>query len=217
MISANTYKVLGREKLSQHTFLLYTERPNVPVKAGQCFSVGTAELGINREYSIYSGADDPFLTFLIRELEDGIVSSALGACDQGSVVEIGGPYGDFCLSTQHIQQNEFIFIATGTGIAPFHSFVKTYPELNYLLLHGIRHAEEAYENQHYKADGYVACMSQPINLDESLRVTDWLQQHPIATDVIYYLCGNRKMITDVTPMLLGAGVSGDNIFIETFF
>lgn len=217
-IKKSSYQVLKKERISDQTFLLHTERPDVPVKAGQCFSVGTQALGINREYSIYSGADDSCLTFLIRELEDGIVSPALGACEEGSHVEIGGPYGEFCLYDEHIKERSFVFIASGTGIAPFHSFVKTYPELDYTIIHGIRYEDEAYEQDHYIKNRYIPCVSRPrVNGAQSLRVTDYIRQSELNMEAVYYLCGNRKMITDVIPLLLTAGVSGDHIFTETFF
>lgn len=211
------YKVLKKEQLSAQTFLLYTERPEVSVKAGQCFSVGTKELGINREYSIYSGVNESFLTFLIREVEDGIVSPVLGACETDYEVEIHGPYGEFCLLDDHIEQSPFIFIASGTGIAPFHSFIKTYPNLNYKLFHGVRGEEETYERDHYLPDCYIPCISRPTQKVLPQRVTDYFRCNAICTQTIYYLCGNRKMITDTIPLLLNAGVSGDHIFTETFF
>ena len=213
----DTYKVLKRERISDQTFLLHTERPQVPVKAGQCFSVGTESLGINREYSIYSGAEDSFLTFLIRELEDGIVSPALGECEEGAYVEIGGPYGEFCLLDDHIKSRSFVFLASGTGIAPFHSFVKTYPELDYTVVHGIRYEQEAYEQDHYLEGRYIPCVSRPSNGATPKRITDYVRDSVLDKEAVYYLCGNRMMITDVIPLLLAAGVSGDHIFTETFF
>ena len=213
----NHYTVIKKQRLTKETYLLHTERPNVPVKAGQCFSVGTKSLGVNREYSIYSGVNDASIAFLIREIEDGIVSPVLGACEQGSEVEIGGPYGEFCLEEKHIAKHSFVFIATGTGIAPFHSFIKTYPEIDYKLIHGVRYEDEAYERENYNPDRYVSCVSRPKNSNNAQRVTDYLQNNEIKQESVYYLCGNRKMITDVIPMLLQAGVSGDHIFTETFF
>ncbi len=213
----NTYQVIKKEHIAPQTFVLYTERPNVPVKAGQCFSVGTDALGINREYSIYSGAQDSCLSFLIRELADGIVSPVLANCNPGDWVEIGGPYGEFCLQDAYIDQRPHVFIATGTGIAPFHSFIQTHPMLDYTVIHGVRSEEEMYEQSHYEPGRYIPCVSKPSSGAAGMWVTDYLKSIALQPDAVYYLCGNRKMITDAVPLLLTAGVSGDHIFMETFF
>lgn len=213
-----SYKVLSNQRVSKHSYVLKTERPPIEIHAGQCFSVGTRGLGINREYSMYSAADAPFVEFLIREVEDGIVSAALAKLQAGDDIQISGPYGEFCLNEQHVKEGrEFVFLATGTGIAPFRSFVKTYPHLNYRLIHGIRHPDEAYHATDYAPDRYVTCISQPANGEASLRITDYVRANPLKPDTICYLCGNQRMITDAIAIIREQGIHGGNIFTETFF
>ena len=212
----DSFKVIENIRLSESTFRLRTERPNVPIKAGQCFSVGTKDLGINREYSMYSAAEDDFIDFLIREVGDGIVTPALGRCQPGDLVEIGGPYGEFCLSVQAIAEDSFVFIASGTGIAPFHSFVKSFPWLDYTLYHGVRHDDERYEAEDYAAERYIAAVSQPAS-GTGERITSVLSRTQLNPESHYYLCGNRQMITDTVQILRERGVSGGRIFMETFF
>ena len=213
---SSQYKVLEVEHLSPHVFRLRTERPAVPIRAGQCFSVGTKGLGINREYSMYSGAEDPYLDFLIRSIEHGVVSTALQNVRAGDEVEIGGPYGEFCLP-ESVLKNRYLFVATGTGIAPFHSYIKTFPGLDYRILHGIRLWEETYHATHYESGRYLACISQPADGGPGQRVTSHLAHENIVSDEKIYLCGNRAMIVDVVEILRAKGVSGDNIFMEVFF
>jgi ferredoxin/flavodoxin---NADP+ reductase len=213
----DSFRVLENVRLSRSTFRLRTERPDVPIRAGQCFSVGTKELGINREYSMYSAADDPFVDFLIREVDDGIVTPALARCKPGDLVEIGGPYGDFCLPIQAIAEDPFVFIASGTGIAPFHSYVKSFPWLDYKIFHGIRHEDETYEKDSYSVDRYVAAVSQPSNGSPGQRVTDVLRSVDLNPEARYYLCGNRSMIVDAVRILRDGGVPGGRILMETFF
>ncbi|NBO53722.1 MAG: hypothetical protein EBU84_03840, partial [Actinobacteria bacterium] len=76
-------RVIQKIWLSSKTYKLRTERTQSRIRAGQCFSVGTSDLGINREYSMYSGASDNHLDFLIRKIDDGIVSSRLAQCQEG--------------------------------------------------------------------------------------------------------------------------------------
>ncbi|NJM14595.1 MAG: hypothetical protein HC896_03735 [Bacteroidales bacterium] len=50
-----------------------------------------------------------------------------------------------------------MFLATGTGISPFHSIVNSLPGLNYKLLHGVRYINEGYDKADYdKKDTYCA-------------------------------------------------------------
>ena len=212
-----SFKVLEVRNLTGETYVLRTERPLVSIKAGQCFSVGTRGLAINREYSMYSGADDQFLDFLIRKVEGGRVSSQLQSLVPGDFVEIGGPYGEFCLEESKVDKSKFLFVASGTGIAPFHSFVKSFAKLEYEILHGIRFEDEAYDKSDYPAGRYTSAISRPINGCEGQRVTDLLEARDFDPDEIVYLCGNRSMIIDCVELLRNKGINGDSIFMETFF
>lgn len=214
---SNEYRVLDIQRLSKQTFRLRAERPGITIKAGQCFNVGCGDIGINREYSMYSGADEPFLDFLVREVEGGLVSPLLGKLEKGGIVEISGPYGEFCLDGAGAEGKKFLFIATGTGIAPFHSFVKTFPGLDYTLLHGVRDESEQYDHVDYAEGRYVPCVSQPTNGQPPMRVTDYLRNHAVASGTICYLCGNRNMIIEAFEILREQGVSGDQIITEVFF
>lgn len=214
MISA---KVIELEHYAGGTFRLRTERPAVTIQAGQCFNLGLPGGGVNREYSMYSGAQAPYIDFLIKEVEGGCVSPAMRRLRSGDVVEVDGPYGKFCLNAPLDSRQPYLFLASGTGIAPFHSFVETYPDLNYTLLHGIRHAEEQYDVSHYKQGRYIPCISRNTTGRRSMRVTDFLRDNPVPPQTIVYLCGNRNMIIDAFEILREQGVPGDNLFTEVFF
>lgn len=214
---SNRYRVLDVKRLSKQTFRLRAERPDVPINAGQCFNVGCGDIGINREYSMYSGAGDSYLDFLVREVEGGLVSPLLGKLRGGDTVEISGPYGEFCLDGANASGKQFLFIATGTGIAPFHSFVKTYSGLDYTLLHGVRDPSEQYDRADYAEGRYVPCISQSADGQPAMRVTDYLRGHPVPPETLCYLCGNRNMIIEIFEILRDQGVSGDHIITEVFF
>lgn len=212
----DSFKVLENIQLSDKTFKLRTERPTATIKAGQCFSVGTRDLAINREYSMYSAADDPYVDFLIREVDDGVVSPRLARCRPGEIVEIGGPYGEFCLNPDAVNNRKFVFLASGTGIAPFHSFVLTYPNLRYQIFHGVRFDNEQYESSDYEEGAYIPCVSRPES-EPGMRVPDRLRTLDLDPDSLYYLCGNRAMIIDTVSVLREKGVPGGSIYMETFF
>lgn len=215
MLTMPTYSVLKIDHKTLNTFCLRVTRPSSPIKSGQCFNVGIPGMDVNREYSMYSAADAPYLEFLIRAVDDGLVSSKLQKINVGDPLEIDGPYGEFCISSKDLN-SKFIFIGSGTGIAPFHSFVKTYPTLDYKIIHGIRYANEAYDASEYSKDKYIACISKNVN-GQSMRVTDYLKENPVPLDSIIYLCGNRNMIIDAVQILLDQGVNGDQVVSEVFF
>jgi ferredoxin--NADP+ reductase len=210
-------KVLDNQFLSSETYVLRTERPKSTIKAGQCFSLGTSDLGINREYSMYSGAEDPFVDFLIRKVPEGRVSNRLASLKPGDSIQISGPYGEFCLPEHEILSSSYLFIASGTGIAPFHSFALTYRNIDFKLIHGVRYEDERYDKNFYQEGKYEACISKPENGAQPSRVTDYLKNNALNTQSKVYLCGNRNMIIDAIEILRSKGFSGDSIFTETFF
>jgi len=210
--------VIDNERLSTSTFMLTVERPTAMIKAGQCFNVGTGVSGVNREYSMYSDANADFVQFLIREVDGGIVSTKLAEMKKGDTVELAGPYGEFCIENTIARGDEhYTFICTGTGIAPFRSFVQTYGSLNFELIHGIRHEEEQYHAKEYGRGRYTPCISRPANGANTQRVTDYIQRNTLNPNTTVYICGNRKMIAEVFELCRQQGISGSNIFTEVFF
>ena len=180
-------------------------------------SLGLDSLGINREYSMYSSTDSQHLDFLIRSTKGGVISSALQKLKVGDLIEIDGAYGEFCLDEANNKKQEYLFIATGTGIAPFHSFVQTWPEINYKLVHGIRNEDEQYHFGDYSQGHYFPCISKPNDGSDGFRVTDYLLKNELSKDVFVYICGNRRMIVDVFEILHSKGISSDKIATEVFF
>lgn len=210
------YRVLGNQQLTRSAFLLRLERDDLEFKAGQCMNVGLPAMGVNREYSAYSGEADPALDLLILEVQNGIVSVALKGCAPGDTVEIQGAYGEFCLKSPD-DGRPYLFVGTGTGIAPLHSFVQTYPELDYRILHGIRHAEECYGRADYDPARYISCVSRGPGGDFGGRVTDYIREHPVGPETVCYLCGNRAMINEAYELFRAQGVPSDHLFAEVFF
>lgn len=213
----NSYPLVDIEHLTKDTFKIRIKRPDIEIVSGQCFNIGLPGLQINREYSIYSSANSKYLDFLIRAVEDGSVSSALQKIKPGDLIEVDGAYGEFCLKNPLNSDQEYFFIATGTGIAPFHSFVETWPTINYKLLHGIRYENECYDANAYKKGCYIPCISKPADGREGMRVTDYISNNELPSNAQVYICGNRNMIVEVFEILHSKGISGDKIVSEVFF
>lgn len=214
-VTKNRYKVVSITNKTRETYCLKVQKPNYLYRAGQCFSVGVSGSALNREYSIYSSPNDDYLEFLIREIDDGLVSSQLRKLRTGDIVDVDGPYGEFCIHENDFKK-DFLFIATGTGIAPFHSFIKTYPQINYKIIHGIRNDNENYDQEHYKNESYISCVSQS-KIKSRTKVTDFLKEYEVSKNNKIYLCGNQSMIIDCLNILFDKNVSGDQIFTEVFF
>lgn len=210
--------ILDRRYLTEDTFVLRVERHSKIIKAGQCFSIGTRNLGINREYSMYSSSSDEWIEFLIRKIDQGAVSTELGDIEIGKSIEVHGPFGEFCLSEETITTNKFLFIASGVGIAPFSSFVKSFSNLDYSIVHGIRYENEKYEYQQYIGNRYFPCISRPKErFGRPMRVTDYLKTLSVANYSKIYLCGNQSMITDSVEILKAKNFLASEIFTEVFF
>jgi len=205
MNKTKKYKVISVRNISKTAFVLRLERNGFSFIPGQCATVGIPEMATNREYSIYSGVDDNYLEFLIKEVEGGVISSKLRGLKKGDKLTVNGAYGLFNLGDL---SKKYMLIATGTGIAPFHSMVKSFPKLDCKILHGIRSSEEEYDKDDYK--NYVACLSE-------LRVSGYLKKHKVDKNNVFYLCGNSEMINDVYDILREQGVNGSNIHSESFF
>ena len=133
------------------------------------------------------------------------------------MVEVHGPVGKFGLDTKKAETHKHVFIASGTGIAPFHSMVKSYPELDYQVIHGVRYANEAYEKEHYEKNKYVLCASRDTSGDFKGRLTEYLKQTDFDKNSTFYLCGNSDMIFDSMEILKDKGFDRDNVNVEVYF
>ena len=203
--------------LTESTFLLRFERGDFQFKAGQYITVGLKDALLHREYSIYSSETDDYLEILVREVLDGDVSLQLKHCKPGQYIEVNGPYGFFQLDAGDILSKKFIFIASGTGIAPFHSFVTSYKGINYTIIHGVRYIKEAYGRSDYDPQKYILCTSKEKNGNYSGRVTAFLKDFQVMPDMLFYICGNSTMIYEVYDILREKGVSMENIRSEVYF
>lgn len=216
-MKSNCHQVLRRRQLTEQTFVLRFERQSLAFQPGQYLNVGLPEDGQQREYSIYSGQEEDFLEILVQAIPVGHVSSHLSQLNPGDQVLVEGPHGHFTLTQSSLAQNKHTFIATGTGIAPFHCFAQSYDALEYHILHGIRQPTQRYEHHSYPPDRYTPCITQGQNGAYHGRVTDYLKQHPIDPAGNYYLCGNSDMIYEVFALLTQSGVGRERVFTEVYF
>lgn len=203
--------------LTVASYVLRISRNEMKFRPGQHIVAGFNNGKDAREYSIYSGANEDYLEILVREVDNGVVSKKLRQLEEGDTLEINGPYGFFMYNTQPPEFKKFLFIASGTGIAPFHSFINTYPDADYQIIHGIRNIEEAYDIQDYKKDRYFSCTSTDERGDFKGRLTEYLKTADVEEDRNIYLCGNSDMILESIDILEKKGFSSNQIFTEVYF
>jgi len=209
--------VIEVRHLTPSTYILRLERKGFGFEAGQYIALGLPGKGELREYSIYSGEQEDFIEVLIKEVDEGLVSRQLKYLGPGAKIELDGPFGFFTINPDTSKEKEVLLIASGTGIAPFHSWIQSYSDLNYTLLHGVRSGDEGYESTHYDRSKYILCTSRDKTGDFNGRVTDYLKAYPAAKDTSCYLCGNSNMIHEAYDILTEHGVSAGNIHAEVYF
>jgi len=173
LLHKHSHKILSKRDLSPSAFVLRLERNNLNFNPGQYLIVNCPGEKIMREYSIYSGVNDPYIELLIKEVTNGFMSKKLRTLNPGSALEIEGPFGFFTVNENFIDTPPLLFISTGTGISPFHSFIRSYPELKYCLIQGVRYGYEIYEKADY--NHCVICTSRDETGDYYGRVTDYLK------------------------------------------
>jgi ferredoxin-NADP reductase len=172
----------------------------------------------SRPYSIAAGTGDEVLRFLIRRVADGTVSDWLAQRKPGDKVQVSAPFGWFRPGAA--TDSRSVFIATGTGIAPFLSYLRSNPLCTpELCLYGVRRHVEAFnleELQHI--ENFSLALSQEETNDHFYgRVTGLLEQIPFADDIHYYLCGLDTMIDETSAWLENHGVAYTQIHREIFF
>jgi ferredoxin/flavodoxin---NADP+ reductase len=211
-------KVIGIRDLTPTAYVLRFDRNGIPFRAGQHILLGRNNEIETREYSVYSAEQDDFFEVLIREVKDGLVSKQLRRVKPGEPLHFENPVGYFVLKDEEIYTRKYLFIASGTGIGPFHSFVKSYPGLDYKLLHGIRYGYEAFDRDDYDRNRLVRCTSRDRKGDFHGRVTRYLTKHPVDDkDTICFFCGNVEMIHEAYDIMLKQGIPSQNLFAEVYF
>jgi benzoate/toluate 1,2-dioxygenase reductase subunit len=187
-------------------------------------SIRLREGASERDYSIASGPADPRLVILVRLVEHGELTPLLASAAPGRIFLMYGPHGFFTF--QAAGPFPPVFVATGTGAAPFLSMVRAGAR-DFTMLHGVRRPDDLAHPQELRAAAaqFVPCVSgmaaggASAGLAEgwfSGRVTEWVRKRlpPGAYD--FYLCGRRDMIGEM-ELIIDEKFPGSLVHTETFF
>ena len=199
--TSHMVEISQRRWLTSKTYELTIQRPiGFDFVPGQRLRIIHA-VG-ERDYSLVSGPDDCELVLCIRLVDRGSVSVFLSSCEIPTKIPISGPWGYFTFKPS---SHQAIFVAIGTGIAPFVSMIRSGIR-NFILLHGTRQSDQLYYQDLIQpvAQSYIPCISSSDRESNTFfqgRVTDYIEKHLPVGAYDFYLCGSRDMIRDVTQLV----------------
>lgn len=193
---------------------------------GQYVNIDVPGSGQSRSYSFSSASGETRVGFLIKKIPGGLMSTWLEHAEVGTKLELTGPLGSFYLREV---QRPLLFLAGGTGLAPFLSMLevlaRTNPEQKVHLIYGVTRdldlvlvdEIEAYTKRlaNFTFDTVVA------DVASSHPRKGWVTQH-MPEDVLngghvdVYLCGPPPMVDAVRKHLDDTGVRPNSFQYEKF-
>jgi ferredoxin-NADP reductase len=223
--------------LSAQTKHLEFEVPAVPrfgFVAGQWLSFKTNKPDgeeITRAYSIASSpGENNQLALCLNRVQDGFMSNFLCDMHDGQEIDCQGPFGDFILRPP---LRDTVFIATGTGIAPFRSMLfwlladpVRHQNKRLTLLFGNRTEKDIYYHEEFldlasrhPNFSYLPALSRGAPEWQGLR--GYVQEHlpgivQSRTDMHAYICGLDKMVKANRELLKGLGWDRKAILYEKY-
>jgi ferredoxin-NADP reductase len=188
-------------------------------------SIGGKE--ITRAYSLASPPNGTNrFELCLNRVPEGIFSRRLFAMQPGETVAMRQPLGMFVLRQP---ARDSLFVATGTGIAPFRSMLKAHlndSSLQFTLLFGVRYEShlmyrDEFEEmaRHHPRFRFWPLLSRAT--PEWTGRTGHVQAHLEEAlggrrDVDVYLCGLKLMVDDVRGMLKTLGFERKQILYEKY-
>ena len=206
--------------------------PKVAQYTGEEKEIENPDKLIKRAYSIASSSQSKeFLEFYITLVHSGELTPRLFNLKIGDKVNVGTRFvGMFTLDQIPADKN-VVLIATGTGVAPYMSMLRSDAlkrEGKLAVIHGAANSWDlGYSSElqllqsfapHFK---YIPTITEPQKeMTKWHGYTDWIQdmwkngvvQEKWGTDISpenthVFLCGNPKMTGDMTTLLEGEGFS----------
>ena len=181
----------------------------------------------SRAYSFSSLQKDGEVSFLIRNVPGGLMSSFLtGIAKAGDSMTLAGPLGSFYL--RNIER-PLLLLAGGTGLAPFTAMLEKIAEQGSMhpvhLIYGVTNDFDLVELERLQAlsalipnFSFSACVANPDS-QHPLKgyVTQHIEpSHLNAGDVDVYLCGPPSMVEAVSLYIREQGITPAHFYYEKF-
>lgn len=214
-------------------------RETFSYKQGQYLTLQSEVDGepVRRSYSICSGINDSAMQVAIKRVEGGLFSNfANDRLKAGDTVQVMPPQGSFYTELDPGQSRNYLFIASGSGITPVISNIKsileTEPDSRVTLLFGNQRSNSIMfrETLSFLKNRYMARLLWVNILSREDQGCDILngrldnrkggelnrQLIDLESYDEYFICGPESMISEVSRGLRGVGVAEEHIHYELF-
>ncbi|MFM0015062.1 benzoate 1,2-dioxygenase electron transfer component BenC [Paraburkholderia sediminicola] len=193
---------------------------------GQYVNIDVPGSGQHRSYSFSSAPAQSKVSFLIKRIPGGVMSTWLDSAQPGDKLELTGPLGSFYLRAV---ERPLLFLAGGTGLAPFLSILEVLARADSQqkvhLIYGVTRDLDLVQ-----VDAIEAYLAKLPNFTYTTVVADtdsphprkgWVTQHMPAEalndgDVDVYLCGPPPMVDAVRQYFDDNGVKPNSFHYEKF-
>ncbi|KQZ46686.1 NADH oxidase [Rhizobium sp. Root149] len=193
---------------------------------GQYVNIDVPGSGQHRSYSFSSAPGERRIGFLIKKISGGVMSTWLEQAQPGQKLQFAGPLGSFYLREV---KRPLLFLAGGTGLAPFLSMLEVLAQSNseqsVHLLYGVTRDLDL-----VLVDEIEAYSRRLSNFSFTTVVADevskhprkgWVTQHILPEvlnggDVDVYLCGPPPMVDAVRGYFDSQGVKPNSFHYEKF-
>ena len=175
---------------------IFQVTPSSPFAPGQFVALGLNN--VKRAYSIASTPNDPYYEFLIRRKSNGEFTPKLFDLPVGSSLSISAPSGRFTLKRAPKGTKNLILVASGTGIAPYLSMIRSGIQQKVTVIHGVRYSEDLAYRKYLES---VNIRYLPAISSKGIHVQDIFENINTTTqDTELFLCGNPNMIEEMTRL-----------------
>ena len=192
---------------------------------------------VRRSYSICSGVNDDAMQIAIKRVEGGVFSNyANDNLKTGDTLDVMPPQGSFYTELDADQSRNYLFIASGSGITPVVSNIKTIledePNSRVTLLYSnqrtntimFRETLSFLKNRHMTRFHWVNIMSREdqgadvLNGRLNNRKGGELNQRLVDLQGFdeYFICGPESMISEISRGLRTVGATEEKIHYELF-
>jgi len=226
-----TGEVIENREWTERLFSLRIRVEQLPFKAGQFVRLQLPVYGekVAKSYSLVNAPDEPDIEVLYNTVPSGQFSNTLAGLNAGDSIEVSQPaHGFFVLDEIPVSKHLWMF-ATGTGLGPYISILKT-AEIwarfeKIVLVHGTPLTEElvyvdlisSWQRSNPEQFRFTSCVTREQN-SAGLhgRVTDLFAEGILEKQVgleirkensHIMLCGNHNMIDDMKTSLAERGMS----------
>jgi ferredoxin-NADP reductase len=232
--SARLLRAAPLSEFTKHLEFELIDRPRFGFVPGQWLSFKQNDPEgeeITRAYSIASApSEDNRFALCLNRVQDGFMSNYLCDLKEGESVRCQGPFGAFILRPP---MRDTVFIATGTGVAPFRSM------LHWLLADPARHESKQIwlvfgsrtENDIYYHQEFLQLAEQHRNFcymptlsrgsENWTGLRGYVQEHVPRIvferdDMHAYICGLEKMVSANRALFKALGWDRKTVFYERY-